>query len=42
MRQEILGTETYNVGVASLDKPLMREVVSRWIIRFMKGKPAAD
>lgn len=42
MRQEILGAETYNVGVASLDKPLMREMVSRWIIRFMKGKPAAN
>lgn len=42
MRQEILGPETYKAGVSSLDKPLMRGVVSRWIIRFMKGKPAAD
>ena len=42
MRQEILGAETYSAGVASLDKPLMRGVVARWIIRFMKGQPAAD
>jgi len=40
MRQEILGAETYVAGVASLDKPLMRDIVARWIIRFIKGKPA--
>ncbi|MGV0036621.1 MAG: glutamine amidotransferase-related protein [Candidatus Azotimanducaceae bacterium WSBS_2022_MAG_OTU7] len=40
MRQDILGPETYTAGVASLDKPLMRDIVSRWIIRFIKGKPA--
>jgi GMP synthase-like glutamine amidotransferase len=39
MRRDILGAETFNAGVASLDKPLMRDIVSRWIIRFMKGKP---
>ena len=42
MRQETLGAGTYTAGVASLDKPLMREIVSRWIIRFMKGKPSVN
>lgn len=41
MRQDILGPDTYKAGVASLDKPLMRDIVSRWIIRFIKGKPAS-
>ncbi len=40
MRRDILGPETYRAGVASLDEPLMRDIVSRWIIRFIKGKPA--
>ncbi len=37
MREEVLGPETYTQGVASLGKPLMRDAVSRWIIRFLQG-----
>ena len=39
MRRELLGVETYNVGVESLVKSPMRDVVGRWILRFIKGKP---
>ena len=42
MRQEILGVETYTEGVASLAKPLKKNIIARWIIRFMKGKPATE
>jgi len=42
MRREILGVETYNEGVASLAKTLEKDIVARWIIRFIKGKPAAE
>ena len=40
MRQGILGQDKFEAGVKSLDGPLMRDIVSRWIMRFMKGKPA--
>jgi len=42
MRREILGVETYSEGVASLAKPLKKNIIARWIIRFMKGKPATE
>jgi GMP synthase-like glutamine amidotransferase len=37
MREEVLGSEVYTQGVTSLDKPLMRDEVSRWIVRFLQG-----
>ncbi len=37
MRADILGPETYSNGVASLQKPLMRDDVARWTVRFLKG-----
>ncbi len=36
MRREILGEETYQRGVASLENELSRVDVSRWIIRFIQ------
>ncbi len=40
MREEILGEQTYQKGVASLAGALMRDDVARWIVRFLKGNPA--
>ena len=40
MREEVLGPETYTQGVSSLEKPLMRDEVSRWIVRFLQGDSA--
>ena len=37
-REEILGPETFNRGVASLDGDLSRDQVARWIVRFLKGQ----
>lgn len=41
MREEILGPETFSRGMASLDSPLSRQDVGRWIIRFLKGRDTA-
>ena len=40
MRREILGESTYRAGVSSLAKPVMRDDVARWIIRFLEGRPS--
>lgn len=37
MREDILGPETYGRGVASLEQPLMRDDVARWVMRFLIG-----
>ena len=37
MRKQVLGPETYTQGVASLEGPLMRDEVARWIVRFLRG-----
>ncbi len=42
MRQEILGDEKFRRGVASLEMPLHRDDVARWIVRFLKGRQTAS
>lgn len=37
MRQDILGEDRFQAGVSSLDKPLQRDDVGRWIVQFLKG-----
>lgn len=37
MREQILGKDTYQAGVASLEKTLDRDQVARWIVRFLQG-----
>ena len=37
-REEILGPDTFNTGVASLGGVLSRDQVARWIVRFLKGQ----
>lgn len=36
-RRDLLGPDVYTNGIASLDKPLMREVVACWIMHFFEG-----
>lgn len=38
MREEVLGPETFETGVASLEKPLQRDDVARWIMQFIAGR----
>lgn len=38
-REEILGPRVYREGMASLNAPLSRDHVARWIIKFIMGKP---
>ena len=39
---DILGPETLARGLASLGRPLMRDLVARWIIRFLLGREQAS
>ena len=40
IRKEVLGDEIWAEGVASLDKPLARSDMGRWIIRFISSRQA--
>lgn len=38
MREDILGEEKFTTGVASLEKPLHRDIVAGWIVQFLAGR----
>ncbi len=37
-REDVLGQETYQTGMASLDGALSRQTVARWILRFLQSR----
>jgi len=38
MRREVISEETYQRGIASLQRPISEKVVGIWIVRFLKGQ----
>ena len=40
IRREMVGEDVYAAGVASLDQPVDRERVARWMVNFLRGTGA--